>query len=272
MKIKTYDLWNKVPLECTEVPKITEYIPEKKLKDCAVVIFPGGGYHHRAPHEGDGYARFLCERGITAFVVDYRVMPHTFPCQLLDARRAVKFVRHNAEKYGINKDKIAVMGSSAGAHLASLVSTYYNDVESDLILDDIEEEDYLPNAQILCYPVISLTDKDIAHKGSGQNLLGDDFEKMGALFDTQNLVSDKTPPAFIWHNATDGVVNVLNSFRFAEALKNNNIPVEMHIFPCGRHGMGLCDGQTQNDEEKKVFSHVSQWVPLFINWLDYIGF
>ena len=255
-----YPLWNeKAPGAETEIPAIIHYAPTKKRSRAAVVIYPGGGYSHRAPHEGHGYAQFLSELGINAFVVTYRVAPAVFPDELLDARRGVRFVRANAEKFGIDKDKVAVMGSSAGGHLAALTSTYLEPIEGEGV-DAIDNEAFLPNLQILCYAVIS-TDPDIYHLGSYHNLLGDRFPQHRD-FDPELLVCEGTPPAFIWHTATDGGVNVINAYRYATALKKHNIPCEMHIFPCGAHGMGLAP---QNP-------HVAQWASLLENFLVLFGY
>ena len=103
---------------------MTIYMPQKKTSDCAILIFPGGGYTHRAPHEGKAYAEFFVAQGIVAAVVEYRVYPHLFPAPLQDAQRAIQMLRYNASKYGIDKNKIAVMGSSAGGHLAAILATY----------------------------------------------------------------------------------------------------------------------------------------------------
>ena len=132
----------------------------------AIVICPGGAYRLRVAHEGKNYAEFLTEHGYTSFVLDYRVAPHKFPLPLLDARRAIRFVRFYADKYGIDKNKIAIMGSSAGRHLAAMTATYYEPIEFENI-DEIDKEDFIPNAQILCYPVIKLLGKGKAHKKTG---------------------------------------------------------------------------------------------------------
>ena len=121
MKTDKINLWENTPGKCEEIPSITAYIPENKKSDGAIMILPGGAYVGRAPHEGEGYAKFFAEHGITAFVCDYRVMPHEFPLPLLDSRRAMRFVRYHSEKYGLNKEKIYIMGSSAGGHLAAEV-------------------------------------------------------------------------------------------------------------------------------------------------------
>ena len=142
-------LWENTPGFCETEPEIVPYVPKEKRSDAAIVIFPGGAYVGLADHEGAGYAEYLTGQGITAFVVKYRVAPHKFPLELLDARRAVRWVRFHAEEYGVDKERIAVMGSSAGGHLAALVSTYRGEIDFEG-LDAVDAEDYLPNAQILC--------------------------------------------------------------------------------------------------------------------------
>ncbi len=242
-------------------PEITPFIPKNKTTDGAVIIFPGGGYAMRAEHEGAGYADFLATNGITAFVVDYRVAPARFPLPLLDARRAVRFVRAHAAEFGIDPQKVAVMGSSAGGHLAALVSTYTAAIDGEGV-DAIDNQPFLPNAQILCYPVICAPDSDgIAHEGSYHNLLGDALFDNAKAYDPARLVSELTPTAFIWHTAGDNTVNVINSYRYATALREHYVDTEMHIFPHGRHGLGL-----SGDEQP----HAAQWSNLLINWMRYI--
>lgn len=253
------NLWKTAPGLCEETPAITEYLPEKRRSNGAVVIFPGGGYGGRAPHEGEGYARFFESQGIPSFVVDYRVAPHRFPLPLLDARRAVRFVRANAARYGIDPEKIAVMGSSAGGHLAAMLSTYTKPIDHEG-LDETDAQPYLPNAQILCYPVIT-PDPAVAHTGSFENLFGTyDPEAAKAVDPVLNAVST-TPPAFMWHTADDDGVNVINSYRYATALRQQNVAAELHVFPHGPHGMGLAADDPS----------VSQWTGLLLNWLRWLG-
>ncbi|MBQ7922920.1 MAG: alpha/beta hydrolase [Clostridia bacterium] len=255
--METFTLWDNVPGDYTELPVLHYYPAENRKTDAAIVIFPGGGYSHHAKHEGQGYAEYLNSIGTDAFVCPYRVHPHLFPLPLLDARRAVRFVRTNAEKFGINPDKIAVMGSSAGGHLAALVSNYTAPIDFEN-LDETDTADYLPNATILCYPVIHYPDDtDIPHVGSYRNLLGEEKQDLAPALSPDLLVKATTPPAFIWHTADDGGVNVINSYLYAAALRKHNIPCEMHIFPHGRHGLGLAPSEP----------HVAQWAGLLKNWL-----
>ncbi|MBR5535677.1 MAG: alpha/beta hydrolase [Clostridia bacterium] len=262
MNTEVFELWgNSTTMEY--------YKSEEKTKSCAVIIFPGGGYWGRAEHEGKGYARFLNRHGIDAFVVNYRVHPNRFPLPLLDARRAVRYVRYYAEKFGIDKDRIAVMGSSAGGHLASMLCTYREKIEGEGI-DEIDTESFLPDKQILCYPVINLYDEKITHIGSGDALLGDslqnggDIEMRKAL--SANLIADeKTPEAFIWHTFEDEAVDVKNTLQYATRLREAGVLAEVHIYPKGRHGLGLADEEGRNEP------HVALWGESLIKWIDYIG-
>lgn len=265
MKIIEKNLWENTPGMCEEVPTLTAYIPDEKKSDAAVVIMPGGGYVNRAEHEGEGYAKFLAEHGYTAFVCAYRVSPHRFPLPLLDARRAMRTVRHSASEYGLDKNKILIMGSSAGGHLAALTSTYFEKIDFEG-MDEIDNEDYIPNGQILCYPVIMLRG-DEAHHGSAENLLGEKEEQFGDKLSPNLLVTKKTPRAFIWSTFADGCVPVSNSINYATALHKGGISAELHIYPDGYHGLGLADSG-----ESKESNHVSQWSSELLMWLEYNNF
>ncbi|MBR2612645.1 MAG: alpha/beta hydrolase [Clostridia bacterium] len=250
----------KTPLSVSDfTPTLTYYAPTEKKSDACVVIFPGGGYSMRAPHEGDGYARFFQENGIASFVCEYRVKPESFPRPLLDARRAVRYARANAEKYGYSPDKILVMGSSAGGHLASLVSTYRGELEGEEG-DSLREVNSIPNGTILCYPVIDMVG-EYTHVGSRTNLVGESgkaFEEIS----TCDILDENTPPAFLWHTNEDGGVHVANSYKYALALRSFGIPAEVHVFPYGRHGLGLCLED----------AHVAQWSALLLNWMKVMNF
>lgn len=238
-------------------PVITAYPSNSKG---AVIIFPGGGYAMRASHEGEGYAEWFQSIGITSFVVDYRVAPYKHPAQISDAIRAVRYVRHYAEKYGIDKDKIAVMGSSAGGHLAGSVSVHYDKKMYDKT-DDIDMEDCKPNATILCYPVIDMF--EYRHDGSRQNLIGE--RALHADKDFMSLykhVTKDTPQAFIWHTSSDQAVPVENSLLYADALSKVQVPFEMHIYPIGHHGLGCA----------KEIPHVAQWTTSLEKWIELIDF
>lgn len=238
------------------VPHIEAYPAESKG---AVVIFAGGAYGGKAVHEGPVMAEWFQSWGITSFVVDYRVAPYKHPAEISDAMRAVKYVRFYAEKYGIDRDKIAVMGFSAGGHLAGSVSVHY-DKEMYKETDRIDREDCRPNASVLCYPVIDMG--NYRHDGSKKNLLGDFVsEKMENFMSLHKQVNENTPEAFLWHTSTDQAVPVMNSLLYAEALSKENIPYEMHIYPMGHHGLGLSPNEP----------YVAKWQEDLKAWLKHKG-
>lgn len=257
-------LWTEAaPFRSSEdefTPTITPYLVNRKEKHGAVIIFPGGGYQGRAHHEGEPVAKWLNTQGISAFVVDYRVSPSRHPAPLADAQRAIRYVRFYAEEWSIDKQKIGILGFSAGGHLASTASTHFSKgcYESS---DSIDRESCKPNIVILCYPVISFT--HFYHGGSVQNLLGNNSsEQLRISLSNENNVTASTPPTFLWHTADDGAVPVENCLLYAQSLSKNKVPYEMHIFPNGRHGLGLA-------EEDPV---VGKWTNLCENWLTEQGF
>lgn len=254
MFIESIKLWEETPGMCEEIPVLDIYLPQNQTSKTAVVIFPGGGYSKRAPHEGNDYAEFLNENGITAFVCQYRVSPHQFPLPLLDARRAVRLVRHFKDKYDINQ--VYVMGSSAGGHLAALVSTYNDKIDFEGI-DDVDNECFKPDGQILCYPVISMCIEEIAHIRSGERFLEERHESFGKFVSPQLIADESTPKAFIWHTFEDPGVNVLNSVEYIKKLKTLDIVSELHIYPYGRHGLGLA----------KDVQHTRNWTCELLEWI-----
>ncbi len=199
----------------------------------ALVVFPGGAYHHLAPHEGRGYAEWYCRHGYTCFVVSYRLgsAGHRHPAMLEDAAAAVHTVRARAAEFGVDRRAVGVIGSSAGGHLAASLMVHHARFAP--------AADCRPDFGILCYPVISFTDP-CTHIGSRDALLGP-----GAPPDLQRELSCElqvgpaTPPCFLWHTATDTAVPARNSLLFAEALIRAGVPCELHVYPTGRHGLGL---------------------------------
>ena len=253
------NLWNdenSIKMHC--------YEPSIKRGDGAVIIFSGGGYSHRAYHEAEPYALKLNEMGIWAFVVDYSVAPYGHPTQLGQAKRAVSYVRSMACEWKIDGGKIAVMGSSAGGHLAALCATSKECLVYDES-DKIANTDYRPNAQILCYPV---TDED-SHGGSYENLIGiKKIREYSSKSVNPIMLADRdTPPAFIWHTSSDDIVDVKGTYRYATRLSELSIPVEMHIYPVGTHGLGLATG----DPKRAPVEYVQRWVEDLERWLKLIG-
>ncbi len=221
------------------IPTMTAYIAPKNIATgAAVVICPGGGYGIlAASHEGSDFAKWFNERGISAFVLKYRLpdekgMTHQHEVPLMDAMQAMKLIRQNAGKWNIDLNKIGVMGFSAGGHLAATLSTHYN-------MGEKASEEAKPNFSILLYPVISFMPV-ISHGGSRDKLLGaeksDDLIK---YYSNELQVSAQTPPAFLVHAMDDTGVPVENSIQYYLALKKFKIPAEMHLYPVGGHGYGM---------------------------------
>ncbi len=245
-----------------EVPQYQVYLPEKsKATGAAAVILPGGAYSILATqHEGREYAEWLNERGIVGVVVKYRVgnadLGYQFPVPFLDARRAIRTVRAHAEEWGVDPQKVGVMGSSAGGHLASLCATRFADTFPEEGSDDTDKQSCRPDFALLIYPVISMEDR-IGHAGSRDNLLGanpsaEEIEK----YSTDQAVTKDTPPTFLVTTADD-VVDCRNSLQFAAACKENGVPVSLHLFETGGHGYGL---HGEGD--------LATWPLLLEQWLD----
>lgn len=267
MNIQRIEIWNQIPGTTNTQPHIMRYEPEEKLTDNAILILPGSGYKNcpsKPKQEGDRVARYLCEKGFQVFVLVYRVMPDFYPLPILDGRRAVRFLRYHKEELGIQK--IAAMGYSSGGHLTATLTSYHEPIDYE-DLDDIDKEDYVPDFQVLCYPVISITaDAYYSHRGSAQGLLDDKEEERQLLLSLDRNTVETIPPTFIWHNFDDTCVSVVNSLRYAENLRKKGTPVEMHIFPDGGHGIGL------PVEDRNDLNHDKQWLELMIQWLKYNEF
>lgn len=223
-------------------PVLFLYRPDAELAtDKAVIVCPGGGYHHLAmDHEGRQIAEWLNSFGVTAFVLRYRHSGtgHKHPTPMLDGQRAIRTVRARAGEWGIDPQQIGVMGFSAGGHLTSTLGTHFDGGNSNAS-DPIDRVSSRPDFLILCYPVISLT-ANYTHTGSRDNLLGKnaDPELVRSLSNELQVTSD-TPPAFLFHTDEDKAVPPMNSIVFYEALKHSGVPAELHIYQYGRHGLGL---------------------------------
>lgn len=203
-----------------------------------VLVLPGGGYHHRAIHEGDPVAAAFNALGYHAFVLQYRTAADgaSYPEPLQDLIRAVRIIRAHAEQWRL--DKLAVLGFSAGGHLAAAGTLLANRINADEN-DEFDRFSGQADAMILCYPVISLTDQ-WAHRGSGNNLFGENVpDEIKAQANAHLLIDGTTPPAFLWHTANDGGVPVKNSVAFAEKMWENDRLCALHVFPDGPHGRGL---------------------------------
>ena len=229
-------------------PTLTIFSPSKdKNNGMAVIICPGGGYAGLAfQHEGTEVAQWLNTLGITGVVLKYRMPNKHKEVPLDDAWQAIRYVRKNAKELGVNPGKVGIAGSSAGGHLASTVSTHYS----------YEGICTRPDFSILFYPVI--TAERATHGGSRNNLLGDNPSAADIhIFSNEKQVNNNTPPAILLLSDDDKTVLPQNSVDYYNALKNNNVPATMYIFPEGGHGWGM----------NKDFKYHDQMINLLEMWL-----
>jgi acetyl esterase/lipase len=226
------------------------------------VVLPGGGYGGHADHEGRPVAEWLNGLGITAVVLKYRLAPHSHhPAMLEDAARASRTVRANAESWKVDRSRVGVLGFSAGGHLASTIATHF-DAGDPNAKDAIDRLSSRPDRAILIYPVISLV-TPFTHIGSKRNLLGTNPpEGLAESLSNELQVTAETPPTFLAHTDQDKAVPPENSLLFALALRKAKVPVELHLFEEGQHGLGL---------GRPGFAF-SEWPQLCAKWLDGQGF
>jgi len=220
-------------------PTLEIYLPEKeKTTGTAVIIIPGGSYAV-VVYQGEGIstAKQFAKNGIVAFVLKYRlpddsIMQNKTIGPLQDAQQAIKFVRENAGKWGVDINKVGIVGFSAGGHLASTAATHFQKA----MIENKSNTNLRPDFQVVVYPVISMQDS-LTHRDSRNNLLGKNpSRELTDQYSNELQVTANTPPTYITHAADDNVVDVDNSIRYFEALRHNKVPVEMHIYPSGGHG------------------------------------
>lgn len=225
----------------SDTPTIRVYQPPKDTATGAgVVICPGGGYGILAyDHEGAQVAKWFNRIGVAGFVLRYRHAPkYRHPTPLEDTQRALRFVRANSEKFGVAKNRLGVMGFSAGGHLASTSATHFDLGKPDA-KDVIDRESCRPDFAVLCYPVISMTEP-FGHSGSKKNLLGENPDpKLAENLSNDKQVTAETPPTFLFHTGEDTGVPVANALAFYSACVKSKVPAELHVYQIGPHGVGL---------------------------------
>lgn len=245
------DTTNAVRISYVQNPSIDVYLPSRgSATGQAVIICPGGGYGILAyDKEGTDVAKWFNAKGIAGIVLKYRlpnsksnVVPHKSP--LMDTQQAMRLVKKNAAKWNIDTTKIGIMGFSAGGHLASTFGTHF-------------DEDTRPAFMILIYPVVTMK-IPITHEGSRNNLLGrEPGDELVKYYSNETQVKPDSPATFIVHATDDKAVPVENSLMLYKALKDKNIPVEMHIYNYGGHGFGLAQDK----------GYLSTWPDRLYDWL-----
>lgn len=253
------------------IATLQAYIPEspfgmddKRVRP-AVLVLPGGGYSMTSDRENEPIALKLASEGICAFVLKYSVAPARFPQALCEALTSLKYIREIAGEYSIDTDNISVCGFSAGGHLAASVGVFWN---RSFIADHIGEfgSCMRPNKLILAYPVIKTG--DYIHQGSINNLLGEvQTEDQLELVSLEKQISEDTPPSFIWHTFDDNVVPVQNSLVFATELAAKNIPLELHVYKSGDHGLSLGNHIVDMKRVHGVVHESSDWIVKAIRFI-----
>jgi len=237
-------------------PNMLAFFPPKEEQNgSSILILPSGGYAKLTYNLGGiQLAKWFNTQGITAFVLIYRLpnspdllVRENGPVQ--DAQRAMKLIRLNAEKWNLDGKKVGIFGSSAGGHLASTIATHETDVSK--IGDAIDAYSFLPNFMILVSPVISFG--DYTHKGSLENFLGENptIEKIRE-YSNEFHVSENTPPTILFHAQNDPAVNPLNSLLFYEQMMKHHVKGSLHMFPEGKHNIGIYNESSLTDEWKNI--------------------
>lgn len=229
-----------------------------------IIICPGGGYCFVSDREAEMLALQWNAYGYHAAVLRYSVEPAVYPTALLELASVVKMMKEKAGEWHIAADKILVEGSSAGGHLAASYGMFWS---KPFLSEKLgaDSELFRPAGMILNYPVIS--SGEYAHEESFRKLLADKYESMRDEMSLENQVTADTPPAFIWHTNEDGLVPAENSLLLALAMRKQNIPVELHLYAKGPHGIGLADERTMGVDGYGVEPECQSWMKLADTWV-----
>lgn len=254
----------------SDTPTVQAWLPAPdKANGAAIVICPGGGYSGLATvKEGNAVAEWMKGLGVAAFVLKYRLGPtYRHPIEMGDAQRALRWVRANAGRFGIDTARVGILGFSAGGHLASTAATHF-DAGNPAATDGVDRHPCRPAFQILVYPVITM-DASFTHAGSRSNLLGSNPTQ--ALVDSlsnEKMVTSRTPPAFLVHTIDDAAVPVKNARVYRDSCLKKGVPVEYREYPSGPHGFGMADGRYTAPN----LPAVATWTGFAAQWLEARGF
>ena len=233
----------------------------------AILVIPGGGYYNIcSDREGEPIGMAFMPYGFNAFVLHYSVKENsskTFPTQLIEASKAIKYIKDNAEKYNINPERVFAVGFSAGGHLCGSLATMWNKEEIYKEID-MPYGYNKPTGVMLIYPVISLKH----HVFSFKNLLGkEEFtEADHKLVSIDQNVSEDSSPMYIMHTTNDEAADIGNSVALANALVEKRLMFEMHIYPDAPHGVALGNRITKCDCEKWDNPSIAKWVENAAEW------
>lgn len=273
MKTQKIDLYNYFGIKRTSKEQgylitythdVYDYCPHRIRP--AILVVGGGGYRTISNREQEPVVLEYLSKGFNCYNLIYSTVSDGnihYPSQLLEACMAMLYLRTNCKKMNIDKNHIACIGFSAGAHLSAMLGNMWNNKDMQSILKN-NAETCRPNAILLCYPVITSGKK--AHQGSFEILCGDN-KQLKEYLSLEKAVTKNSSPAFIWTTMDDETVPSENSLLYATACKKHKVPFELHIFAHGKHGLSLC-----NKEVNSVSISASKWLPLSLTWLEEQGF
>lgn len=266
--------YQEIPLKVEgsqEYARLVTYIldtPEEVIaitKRPVIILCPGGSYEFTSYREGEPLAMYYLNQGYHVGVLKYSAAPSRFPTSLLELGMSVKIFHDHAKEWCVDTDNIFVQGSSAGGHLAASYGVFWNREFLAKALG-VTNETLKPKGLVLSYPVIS-SDESIGHKQSFENLLGEDYEEKKDTVSLEKQVTEYTPPCFLWHTYVDDTVPVENSLVFAMALRKYQIPLEMHIFQKGVHGLGPATELVRRPDGVGVQEECQCWMELADVWM-----
>lgn len=255
----------------TMVSRVEGDMSTKSPRD-AVIVLPGGAYYFLAEREGEPVAKQFLAAGFNAFVLYYSIgegeCGARFPRPVVDVSLAIAHVRRNAEKYNINPDRIFVCGFSAGGHLAGSIGTYWN--RDWAAFDGMEKGENKPAGVILSYPVTTMF--EFGHETCRNVISGtnEPTDEQKELYSLERQVTEDTVPHFIWQTQTDDCVPIENSILLASALIEKKIPVELHIYPFGGHGLSLANSEVDQGYPTLNDPHVAGWMRECLEWTKII--
>ncbi|MDN5352840.1 MAG: hypothetical protein PWQ12_1761 [Clostridiales bacterium] len=251
------------------MPHMAIYRVESQCNDRKrplVLLCPGGGYGKISLRIGELLALKFCANGFHAAILHYSIHPQHYTHPIADLSKAVSMLRENSDQWGINPNKIAVFGESAGGHLAASLGSFWN-TDRLFKTTGLPASAIKPNALLLAYPVI--TGGEFRHDDSFKELLGTDYsEAMLREMSLETQITPDMPPTFLWHTSEDELVPVENSLLLAGALHENHIPFAAHIFTEGLHGMALCDHETARNPYE-LNDITAEWLSLAVKWLNH---